>query len=91
MNRKPEVDLRDVDGDTPLMLAAYYGFVGGTSILLNRGADPALSNSFGRSVLSAACQGGKVKVVDLLVTVLPKGAVNGEAPMAAAHTAFFMT
>ncbi len=49
-----DVDCRDDDGQTPLMIAAEGGSLGIVKILLNWGSDPSAKDSFGRSSLDRA-------------------------------------
>jgi ankyrin repeat protein len=64
----PEIDrsIRDVDGNTPLHLAAKYGSVQHTNILLGAGADPTDRNLFGFTPLDLALLAGNTSVVQVL-------------------------
>lgn len=42
-----EPDMKDADGDTPLMTAAYLQHIGNIDALRKKGADPSLTNSDG--------------------------------------------
>lgn len=60
------VDLRDDDGNTLLMLAAYHGRLEGVRLLLDRGADPNLRNHRDQTPVAGALFKGEDQVVQLL-------------------------
>ncbi len=61
------VDQPDVDGNTPLMLAAYHGQTATVAALLDRGADPDRLNARGQAPVAGALFKGEDDVVRLLV------------------------
>ena len=61
------VDVRDPDGNTALMLAAYHGHAGTVRRLLDLGADPDLRNQRDQSPVAGAIFKGEDEVVRLLL------------------------
>ncbi len=61
------VDVRDPDGNTALMLAAYRGHAATVRALLERGADPDALNSRGQSPLAGALFKGEDEVCRVLL------------------------
>ena len=61
------VDSRDEDRETPLFLAASEGHLEICSLLLGQGADFAVANAAGQTVLHQASWGGHRDVVELLL------------------------
>ena len=61
------VNLANDNGDTLVMLAAYYGHAETVRALLERGADPDRSNDRGQTPLAGAVFKGEMDVVRALV------------------------
>ena len=61
------VDVRDEDGNTPLMLAAYHGHAATVRALVERGADIDLRNGRDQSPVAGAVFKGEDEVVRALV------------------------
>ncbi|MGO3506832.1 MAG: ankyrin repeat domain-containing protein [Brachybacterium tyrofermentans] len=61
------VDLRDGDGNTPLMLAAYHGHAELVRELAARGADVDLANDRGQSPLAGVAFKGHTAVAQVLL------------------------
>lgn len=57
INAGAKVNYRQSNGETPLMMAAGYGYRDVVQILLNSGADPALKNAAGNTALDFAVTG----------------------------------
>lgn len=66
------VDLKDLNGDTPLHLACKQRNIACTSVLLNCGANIKLRNKAGFTALQLACQLGDVDIVDQLTNKAKK-------------------
>jgi len=83
------LDRPSTDGFTALHLAAYYGEVKATELLLNLGADPEVvsTNRLEVRPLNSAAAGGHHVVVHLL---LDRG-VDVDAPMAGGYTPLHAT
>ena len=64
------VDLRDGEGNTPLVCAAACGQIEAVNCLLDHGADPLLKVKDGWSLLHFAAQSGNVIIIE---TMLSKG------------------
>ncbi|XP_046564844.1 uncharacterized protein LOC124273605 [Haliotis rubra] len=62
------VNNRGINGWTPLMAAAFNGHKSVFDFLESKGADSTLLDTFGNSLLHLACQGGKVALVEHLVS-----------------------
>jgi len=60
------VDIRDPDGNTLLMLAAYNGHVGTVRALIERGADVNLRNNRDQSPIAGALFKGEDEIVAVL-------------------------
>ena len=73
-------DLRNENGDTLVMLAAYHGHAGAVAALLSRGADPDRPNDKGQTPLAGAVFKGEADVVQVLVD-------GGAAPSAGTPSA----
>ena len=79
-----DVDARDADGLTPLMIAAARGRADLVRLLLRAGADVCTTDSrAGATALHKACQGGSLEVVRLL---LAAGALVDAAVAATGHS-----
>lgn len=65
-NNKSYVNKVDDQGDTPLILAAYYGFSDIVTLLLENGADPYIHNKKGEIPLVYAVDEGHEEIVKLL-------------------------
>jgi len=63
---KIQCDVRDADGDTPLLIAAYEGHVDVVKWLLGHGSSLAEKNNDGMSTAMAAAAGEKSEVLKLL-------------------------
>ena len=61
-----DVDARDTEGVTILMLASYYGHAEIVRLILDHGADPNLRDRRGRTALMRAESGGHTQVVAML-------------------------
>ena len=61
------VDVRDDDGNTLLMLAAYHGHAGTVTALIGRGADVDLRNNNNQAPVAGALFKGEDAVVAALV------------------------
>lgn len=61
------VDVRDPDGNTTLMLAAYHGQAGTVRALVERGADVDARNSRDQSIVAGALFKGEAEVTRILV------------------------
>jgi hypothetical protein len=60
-------DVQDVDGNTPLMLAAYHGHAATVSMLVERGADVDIRNSRDQAPIAGALFKGADEVVRVLI------------------------
>jgi ankyrin repeat protein len=60
-------DVQDVDGNTPLMLAAYHGHAATVQMLIERGADVDLRNKRNQAPVAGALFKGEDEVVRLLI------------------------
>ena len=60
-------DVPDKDGETPLLLAAYFGRTEVVRLLLDSGAEIDMADAFGRTPLMRASQLGRGEVVQLLL------------------------
>jgi uncharacterized protein len=60
-------DVRDEDGNTPLMLAAYHGHAATVQMLVDHGADVDLRNGRDQSPAAGAVFKGEDDVVQVLV------------------------
>ncbi|CAM3509804.1 ankyrin repeat domain-containing protein [Occultella aeris] len=61
-----DVDVRDADGNTALMLAAYHGHEGAVAALIERGADVDLRNNRDQSPVAGALFKGEDEIVAAL-------------------------
>ncbi len=60
-------DVQDVEGNTPLMLAAYHGHPATVRVLVEHGADVDLRNNRNQSPVAGALFKGEDEVVRLLI------------------------
>lgn len=60
-----DVNSKDGNGDTPLILAAAYGRKNAVKYLLQRGADPSIKGCYGRTALHA---GNDVAIIEILLS-----------------------
>jgi uncharacterized protein len=67
LSRGAKPDIRDAQGQTPLMIAAQLGFVEGAQALIKRGATIDLANSSGETPLIRAVQIRDAAMVRLLL------------------------
>ncbi|XP_068741050.1 uncharacterized protein [Montipora capricornis] len=63
-----DIDSRNMDGRTPLMLAAESGREKIFRLLIERGSDPTLKDSRGRSVLHWAARSGSNEIIQELLS-----------------------
>jgi len=68
INKGARIDLKDRDGNTPLMAAARIGNLDAARILISRGANLNATNSAGETPLIAAVQRRDVPMTRLLLT-----------------------
>lgn len=81
------INVRDVNGNTLLMLAAYSGHAGTVSLLLERGADAELRNNRDQSPVAGALFKGEDEILALLIAA---GAdLDAGTPSARATAAMF--
>ncbi|XP_078347045.1 uncharacterized protein LOC144632297 [Oculina patagonica] len=79
-----DVNSKNSDGDTPLMIAALSGKIEAVNYLLDKGADLSLTGEYGRNSLHWASQGGNVAIIE---TMLSRGLdvnsknSNGNTPL----------
>ena len=67
VSRKVNVNAPQADGTTALHWSAHYNDVEAVQLLLKAGANPATTNRFGASPLSAAAISGNTVLVKLLL------------------------
>ncbi|XP_068693983.1 uncharacterized protein [Montipora foliosa] len=63
-----DIDSRDMDGRTPLMLAAESGRENTFRLLIERGSNPSLKDRRGQSVLHYAAHGGSNEIIQELLS-----------------------
>ena len=61
------VNVANVNGQTPLMAAARNGHIGAVRLLLEAGADVNAANAKGQTALMGAAQSGHIEAVRLLL------------------------
>ena len=64
--KNADINVRDNDGKTMLMVAASYGSLSLARMLLQMGADPTLRDSWNETAFDKAAQRGKKDVAKLL-------------------------
>ena len=69
MSRGLDVDSKDSEGSTPLMLAAACGMIEAVNYLLDKGADPCIGDQLGRNSLHAASEGGNVAIITKMLSL----------------------
>jgi len=82
-----DVDSRDEENDTPLIVASRFGHEETVRVLLGKGADAGATNNSRADSVSAAAEGGYAKVLRLLVdagTAVDARNVDGFTPLALA-------
>ena len=67
LSRKAKTDVRDNQGNTPLMLAAQLGFIEGAQLLIDQRASVDLANAGGETPLIRAVQARNAPMVRLLL------------------------
>lgn len=84
-----DVDMRDAQGNTALMIAAKQGDSAGVKYFVSKGADPMASNHRGEIVLEEArslqdyYHSARQQIIDTLVTAMPTvGAQAAQKPTA---------
>ena len=59
LSRGFDINSKDSDGDTPLMIAAALGKMEAVNYFLDKGADPSLKDKFGKDSLHRASNSGR--------------------------------
>ena len=67
MNHGANIDCKDDNGFTPLMVAAQQGHVDTVKMLHERGADVFATNDYGSSAITIASQYNRAETVQYLV------------------------
>jgi len=67
VDRGLPLEVQDLEGNTPLMLAAYHGHAGTVRELIRRGADVDLRNKRNQAPVAGALFKGEDEVVRLLI------------------------
>ena len=80
LSRGAQVDIKDRDGNTPLMTAVQLGDEDSARILLQAGAGPNVANAGGETPLIAAVQHREISTIRLLIQ-------SGADPKSADHIA----
>jgi ankyrin repeat protein len=63
-----DVNARDANGDTPMIVAAFHGLNDIVKLLIEKGADVNAKNNLGSTALIEAATANKVETVELLLT-----------------------
>jgi ankyrin repeat protein len=63
-----EINARDINGDTPLIVASFLGFSDTVKLLLAKGADVNATNNLGSTALIEAATMNKPETVELLLS-----------------------
>lgn len=63
---KDLLESKDETGSTPLILAAYFGHAKMCALLLQAGADPSATDTYGKNALHHAAFKGKTEVLEVL-------------------------
>ena len=64
-----DIDSRNSNGATPLMIAAFEGRLDAFSVLIERRSDPTLKNNDGWTLLHYAAQGGNNVIIEKLLSL----------------------
>ena len=67
LSRGLDINSRDSDGDTPLMIAAFSGKMEAVNYLLDKGADASLKGQYERNLLHHASYGGNVVIIETML------------------------
>jgi len=88
LDRGANVDVRAVEGTTPLMVAAQNGCTDAAAYLLQRGADPDARDNRGFTALHRAAEVGFEEIVRLLLDHGADAGVNaqGHTPLSLARS-----
>ena len=79
-----DINSKDSEGNTPLMIAAFTGKMEAVTYLFDKGADASLKGKYGRNLLQNASWGGNVAIIK---TMLSRGFdinskdSNGDTPL----------
>ena len=62
------IDLENTNenGDTPLIVASYYGFFESFKLLLDRGANVYAKNNYGDTIATRAAYGGQLEIIQFI-------------------------
>lgn len=84
LRRGEDINARDSNGRSPILLATIKGNASTVRLLLDAGADPRISDNAGQTALSVASNNGLVEITTAIRTHLLNG--NGDAVPAASDT-----